>query len=86
LTTTEEITTEKLITTTTRTTTPQQENQCRGANHLHRVDDCTKFLWIYENNSRIISCSQGLAWNDLTKRCDEHSLFQCLSGIYAINY
>ncbi len=92
----EETATEELITaesqptqtttTTIRTTTLQQENQCSGANHLHKIDDCTKFGWIYKNNSRIISCSRGLAWNHLTKRCDEHSLSQCLSGIYKINY
>ncbi len=35
-------------TTTIRTTTLQQENQCPGANHFHRIDDCTKFLWKYE--------------------------------------
>jgi hypothetical protein len=52
---------------------------------LHRIDDCTKFLWKYKKYSRIISCSQGLAWNHLTKRCDEYSLFLCLSGIYTIN-
>ncbi len=37
--------------TTTTRTTPQQENQCSGANHLHRIDDCTKFLWKYENKN-----------------------------------
>ncbi len=70
-------------TTTTLRTTPQ--HQCSCANHLHRVNDCAKFWWKFENNSRIISCSRGLPWNHLTKRCDEHSFFQCLSGIWDVH-
>ncbi len=47
-TTTEESTTAdsqstQATTTTICTATPKQENQCSGANHLHRIDDCTKF-------------------------------------------
>jgi len=82
VTTPEELTTDPLTTQTTQTSPKPTipSNQCLGSHNLVGHEDCRKFWWHFEGMSREIDCDPGLAWNDLSKRCDEKSFSNCIDS------